>query len=90
MTGWATAHVYQDNRQTFTMGAFPLQTVRQQTIRQAERQQHQMASLPARRGSIFGRNGMMLANACAAPVLAGALWPSPSRWAALACGAAVE
>lgn len=34
MTGWATAHVYQDNRQTFTMGAFPLQTVRQQTIRQ--------------------------------------------------------
>lgn len=34
MTGWATAHVYQDNRETFTMGAFPLQTVRQQTIRQ--------------------------------------------------------
>ena len=34
MTSWATAHVYQDNRETFTMGAFPLQTVRQQTIRQ--------------------------------------------------------
>ena len=31
--------------------------------------------------------GMMLANACAAPVLAGALWPSPSRWAALAWAA---
>ncbi|HYY83675.1 MAG TPA: EAL domain-containing protein [Beijerinckiaceae bacterium] len=31
--------------------------------------------------------GMMLANACAAPVLAAALWPSPARWAALAWAA---
>ena len=34
MVGWATSHVFQDNRQTFTLGAFPLQSVRQQTIRQ--------------------------------------------------------
>src|SRR5688572_32075825 len=34
---------------------------RQATIRKAERQQHQVATLPARRGSIFDRKGMMLA-----------------------------
>src|SRR5688500_1220499 len=34
---------------------------RQQTIRKAERQQHQVATLQARRGSIFDRSGMMLA-----------------------------
>ena len=34
---------------------------RQQTIRRADRQQHQREILPARRGSIFDRNGIELA-----------------------------
>ena len=34
---------------------------RQQTLRQAERQQHQTEDLQARRGSIFDRNGFLLA-----------------------------
>ena len=34
---------------------------RQQTVRQAERQQHQTMLLQARRGSIFDRNGFLLA-----------------------------
>ncbi len=39
-----------------------LQTVgREQTIRQAERQQHRSEPLPARRGSIYDRNGVEMA-----------------------------
>src|SRR5688500_10639709 len=34
ITSWATAHVRQDGASEFTMAAFPLQKVTQQTIRQ--------------------------------------------------------
>lgn len=56
MTGWATAHVYQDNRQTFTMGAFPLQTVRQQTIRQIVETELEGSALKIRLSNSQGGN----------------------------------
>jgi cell division protein FtsI (penicillin-binding protein 3) len=34
---------------------------REQIVRRAERQQHQIVALPARRGGIFDRNGMLMA-----------------------------
>lgn len=34
---------------------------REETVRQADRQQHRQQTLPARRGSVFDRNGLLLA-----------------------------
>lgn len=63
MVGWAAAHVYQDNRQTFTMGAFPLQTVREQTIRQIVETELEGSALRVRLSNAQGGNPVVFGRA---------------------------
>lgn len=42
---------------------------REQTVRQADRQQHRQQVLPSRRGSVFDRNGLLLAGTSQSKVL---------------------
>lgn len=80
MTGWATAHVYQDNRQTFTMGAFPLQTVRKQTIRQIVETELEGSALKIRLSNFQGGQPVHFGHATVAISAAGpALEPGTVR-----------
>ena len=72
MTGWATAHVYQDNRQTFTWGAFPLQTVRKQTLRQIVQTELEGSALRIRLSNSQGGKPVEFGHATVAISTAGA------------------